>query len=81
MATTITLKGIPDDLYARLRDTAAAHHRSINSEVIACLEQALLPSKSRHEDQLRRIAEIREKLKGRKFKAADIDQAINQGRP
>ena len=41
----ITVKNIPDALYERLKASASAHHRSINSELIHCLEQALLPKR------------------------------------
>ncbi len=37
----ITLKQIPDELYERLRERADRNHRSLNGEVIACLEIAL----------------------------------------
>jgi plasmid stability protein len=37
---TLTIKGISESLYVRLKQRAGAHHRSLNSEVIVCLEQA-----------------------------------------
>lgn len=37
---TLTIKGIPEALYDRLKRRAALHRRSLNSEVIVCLEQA-----------------------------------------
>lgn len=43
MPATITLKNIPDAIYEQLKQAAEAHHRSLNSEVIACLETQLLP--------------------------------------
>ncbi|MGD0382369.1 MAG: Arc family DNA-binding protein [Thermoguttaceae bacterium] len=39
--STITVKNIPDDLYEQLRRTATANHRSINSEIIVCIERAV----------------------------------------
>ncbi len=41
----ITLKNIPDALYARLKESAADHRRSLNSEIIVRLEQALLTAR------------------------------------
>jgi len=38
---SITVKNIPDDLYKRLKLRAAANHRSINSEIIVCIEQVV----------------------------------------
>ena len=45
MTTTLTLKNIPDAVYERLKLSAEAHRRSMNSEAIVCLEQVLLPTK------------------------------------
>ena len=38
---TITVKNVPDDLYAELKALAAANRRSVNSEVIVCLERVV----------------------------------------
>lgn len=81
MVATITLKNIPDEIYDSLKQAADAHHRSINSEAIACLERVLLPSKASNEERMARARRIREDLKGKKFKAADILKAIDEGRP
>jgi antitoxin FitA len=80
MPTAITLKNIPDDLYERLKATARARHRSVNKEVIACLERTYLPTKIDVEQRLARIRELRASLKGRKFNHHEIDRAINWGR-
>ena len=37
---TLTIKNIPDPLVRRLKSQAALHRRSLNLEVIACLEAA-----------------------------------------
>jgi len=81
MSTTITLKGIPREIYDSLKQAAETHHRSINSEAIACLERVLLPTKISSEEHMLRARQIRESLKGKKFKAADILQTIDEGRP
>jgi len=52
MATTMTLKNLPDDIYERLKVAAKANHRSINSEVIACLEKALLSAQVSPKERL-----------------------------
>ncbi|HQR16447.1 MAG TPA: hypothetical protein PKW52_06300 [Nitrospira sp.] len=36
---TLTIKNIPEPLVKRLKQQAAAHRRSLNFEVISCLEQ------------------------------------------
>ena len=45
---TITVKNIPDDLYERLKKSAADSRRSMNSEVIVCIEQTI--QSQRHKD-------------------------------
>ena len=76
MATTITLKNLPDDIYERLKEVAKANHRSINSEVIACLEKALLSTQER----LNRARQLRKSLQAGNFNLEDIAQGINSHR-
>jgi len=38
---TLTIKNIPDEVYEQLKQRAARHRRSVNSEVIVCLEKVL----------------------------------------
>ncbi|MCC7517307.1 MAG: Arc family DNA-binding protein [Pseudomonadales bacterium] len=81
MSATITLKNIPDSIYNSLKQAAEAHHRSINSEAISCLERVLLPSNSGQEDRLARARQIRLSLSSKQCKVEDIAKAIQQGRP
>lgn len=80
MATTITLKGIPDDVYEQLKRSAETNRRSINSEAIACLETVLLPGKTTALEHLAKARDIRASLKRGAFKPEDIDRAKRQGR-
>jgi plasmid stability protein len=77
---SITLKNIPDDLYDLLRIQAAAHHRSINSEMIHCLETVLRPTTTGVEERLARLRELRSRIKCDHFDAEDIIAAIDRGR-
>ncbi len=74
MATTLTLKNIPDALYQRLKLSAAANRRSLNNEVIVCLEGVLLPERLPAEVRLARVREVRASLGTSRFKARDIDE-------
>ena len=38
---TLTVRNVPDDLYARLQRRAQAHRRSLSAEVIVLLQVAL----------------------------------------
>jgi antitoxin FitA len=78
--TTITLKGIPDDLYVRLKETAEIHRRSLNNEAISLLETVLLPHKATPSQRIARARALREELGPGRFAAKDIDRAKREGR-
>lgn len=40
MAINLSIKGVPDDVAERLRARAARHHRSLQGELMAIVEQA-----------------------------------------
>jgi len=80
MPTNITLKGIPDDVYDRLKVSADANRRSVNSEVIACLETLLLPKKSSAMQHLVAIRALRARLPADGFNHDDIDRLKREGR-
>lgn len=80
MPTTLTLKNIPDEVYQRLRASAEAHRRSLNSEAITCLESVLLPGRMAAAERLARARELRSALPHGKFHARDIDVLKREGR-
>jgi plasmid stability protein len=77
----LTLKNIPDDLYARLKKSAAEHRRSINREAIVCLEQVLTSPRIDPEAFLARVRARRERLTGIYLTDEEINAAKNWGRP
>ena len=81
MGTTITVKNIPPELYERLKQSAALHHRSINSEVIALIEASIAAKKRKPEDFLASAKTIREKTGRYELKQEFIDRAKRVGRP
>jgi plasmid stability protein len=81
MPTTLTLKNIPDELYKRLKASAEAHRRSLNNEVIVCLETVLLPERISVEERLTRARALRNSLPKDKFQPQDIDSLKREGRP
>jgi plasmid stability protein len=80
MGVTITLKNIPEEIYLGLKSAAKVHRRSLNSEVIACLERVLTPARIDNDAHLAAAQQIRDEIKGKTFKVADIEKAIDQGR-
>ena len=79
--TTLTLKNIPDALYARLKASAALNRRSLNSEALMALETVLLPARTAPGDRLARARELRAALAPAAFRALDIDALKKAGRP
>ncbi len=77
---TLTLKNIPETLRRRLKKRAQLHRRSLNSEVLACLEDAV-QSKSLDPNDLLQVArrlrqEVTFRLTPRK-----LSEFKNIGRP
>ena len=80
MPTTLTLKNIPDDIYARLREQATLNRRSLNSEAIVCLETVLNLRAADARDRLARLRALRASLGDTSFAAEDIDALKREGR-
>lgn len=82
MPTNLTLKNVPDDVYERLKRSAEAHRRSLNSEAIVCLESVLLPASGNPSEQLERIRRLRAELQQKGVWATPefLEHARNQGR-
>jgi len=77
----ITVKGIPEELYDRLKRRAAEEHRSLNGQVIACLERELLAEKPDPEALLQKIDSLRQKLFLKTGSTKDLQKAKESGRP
>lgn len=77
----LTIKNIPDDLYQKLKASASTHHRSINSELIYCLETVLMPRKLTAAERVRRARVLRPDIPPDVVSPIDIMDAIEQGRP
>jgi len=54
----ITVRNIPERIHKRLKERTKYTHRSINSEIIACLEEALFTNKLEVERILAKSKEI-----------------------
>jgi plasmid stability protein len=80
MPTTLTLKNIPDEVYARLRAQATLNRRSLNSEAILCLEIMLNLRPADTHERLARLRGLRAALGNARFEVDDIDEFKHQGR-
>ena len=81
MPTTLTLKNIPDDLYDRLKSSAASHRRSLNCEAIVCLESILIPMRTDPAERLASARELRAALSSERFPTEEIDAMKREWRP
>lgn len=77
---SLTVKNIPDDLYEQLKQSANSHHRSINSELIVCLEKVLLPARITTEERLNSARALRDSVNAAVIDAAELDGAKRAGR-
>ncbi|NJN81775.1 MAG: Arc family DNA-binding protein [Caldilineaceae bacterium] len=78
---TITIKNIPDDLYVQLKQVAEANRRSINSEVIVCIERRLASHKPGVDETLQKARLLRELTAAYPISDEVLDEAIRAGRP
>ena len=78
---SITIKNIPEDLYERLKEAARTHRRSINSEVIVCIEKAVSSHQIDVEAEISAARELREKTGDYYLTDDELDQFKAEGRP
>lgn len=70
----ITLKNIPDSVHRALKKRAKLNRRSLNSEILNCLETAVAPAKLDTDAFLDEVRRLRE-LAGADF---DADKALEE---
>ena len=78
---SVTIKNIPDELYEQLKESANAHHRSINSELIVCLERVLMPTKASAAERLATAKGLRDRVNAKRIDVSELDVAKRTGRP
>ncbi len=77
---TITFKNIPDDLYEKLKQSANTHHRSVNSELIHCLEKTFKPTPVSATELAEKALVLRSRVAAARLEIDEINAAKNQGR-
>ena len=76
----LNLKNIPQELYLRLKESAARHRRSLNSEILDSLDKAFRSSRVDPEEFLARIDALHRRLDLPPLTDAILRQA-KEGRP
>ena len=77
---TLTIKNIPDELYEKLKASAVVNHRSLNGELIYCLESVFKPQKVSSSDRIDKARMLRSKINAM-IDPDEISEAIRLGRP
>lgn len=77
---TLTIRNVPDELYATLKKQAAESRRSLNQEVIERLRLGIVARSP--EDRRRAFERAREFADslGRRFDHREVDAMIEEGR-
>jgi plasmid stability protein len=78
--STMTIRNVPEELVDVLKKTAKRYRRSLNQQVLVCLEEASLGQRALQnvEDDLRSIREMRAGMTPMSVK--EIDAAKQDGR-
>lgn len=77
---SFTVKNIPDELYESLRNAAGLHRRSINNEIISCLERSFQAA-PRPGEILTAARQLRESIGGPPIRLDELLQVKGSGRP
>ncbi len=77
----LTLKNIPDSLYLQLKEAAKAHHRSLNSEILYCVERTLGSHKIDVSEHLTIARTLRAKTDANPITNEELTVIKNQDRP
>jgi len=77
----VNVKNLPKDLHRRLKERALRNHRSLNSEVIACLQEAVTPRRIDPDEAAARLRALRTGLAGPALADDEIARLRSEKRP
>lgn len=78
---TLTIKNVPEPLVRRLKHQATRHRRSLNLEVIWCLERAVQAAPLDVDEILARARSVRRTPAGPTLTDALLERLRSTGRP
>ncbi len=76
----VTVKNIPDELYERLKTAAEINRRSINSEIIVCIENTVATRRIHPDQVLENARQLRRVTAGHPISDKGFSQAKAEGR-
>jgi len=77
---TVTVKNIPDELYNRLKSMAEINRRSVNSEIIVCIENAAASRRIDLDKTLDNARQLRQLTAGHPIGDEEFNRAKAEGR-
>ena len=77
---TITVKNIPPEIYEKLKLSAQQSRRSINSEIIACIERAVRSQPVNPDLLLANAQKLRAKTASYKISDSEFNRLKSEGR-
>jgi len=77
---TVTVKNIPDELYDRLKSVAEINRRSINSEIIMCIENTVISRPINLDEVLENARQLRRLTAEHPISDEELSQAKAEGR-
>ena len=78
---TVTVKNIPDELYDRLKSVAEINRRSVKSEIIVCIENAVAIRRIDVDEELENARRLRQWTVGHPIGAEEFNREKAEGRP
>jgi plasmid stability protein len=76
---TITVKNIPAEIYERLKQSVKSNHRSINSEIITCIERAVQSHPVNTDNLLAQARQLRQITASHLLSDDEFNQAKKSG--
>jgi plasmid stability protein len=77
---TVTVKNIPNELYERLKSVAEINRRSINNEIIMCIEDTVISRRINLDEVLENARQLRQLTAGHPITYEKFNQAKAEGR-
>jgi len=77
----LTIKNMPDDLYEQLKEAAKLHRRSLNGEIIHCIEQSMGARRIDIPGVIETARKLRAKTARHILTDDELSAARNEGRP
>jgi len=78
---SVTVKNIPDEIYDRLKTSAEINRRSINSEIIVCIENAVKSRRVSPDEVIENARKLRQLTEARPMGDDEFNAAKAEGRP